>query len=208
MKSHADRKNPRENLEIKFLEGLDDKRKYQLDGVLSADFGFNKIWLEKMKWETCHSFNGDPSWYDVISLIRYCNNIGSRRVISVPLEYFISKENGESDIRIFNASVRGFSQALWGGDARGDNPFFRSLLQASLGLFVMFPDTQLLEFCVIRELGMGVSLAGPREFLEYVTSRSKVEWYIGSSSCRSSELQKFIPRKDRKTAIREEKLKC
>jgi hypothetical protein len=58
----------------------------------------------------------------------------------------------------------------------------------------MFPDTDLLEFCFIRRLGVGVSLAGPREFLEYITSRSKVEWYFNSSSNGFSELQKIIPR--------------
>lgn len=209
MKNYLNKKNLRKTLEIKFFKEIENKKIDQLDGSLLPNNGFNKFWLEKMKWETCHSLNGDPSWYDVISLIRYCNNIGARKIISIPTEYVNSKENKKNDFRIFNASLRGFSQALWGiHDAKNNNPFYDSLHQASLETFVMFPDTDLLEFCFIRELGVGVSLAGPREFLEYITSRSKVEWYINSSSNGFSELQKFIPRKDRKTAIREEKMKC
>lgn len=209
MKNYVDKNNIKRSLEINSLEGLDDKIKYQLDGIILPDYGFDKLWLEKMKWETCQTLDGDPSWYDVISLIRYCNNIGAKKIISIPVEYLVSKKNGRNDFRIFNASVRGFSQALWGiHDAKSDSPFFYSLHQASLEIFAMFPDTELLEFCVIRELGVGVSLAGPREFLEYITSRSKVEWYIKGSSYGLSELKKIIPRNDRKSAIREEKMKC
>jgi hypothetical protein len=63
------------NSEINFCKEIENKKIYQLEGSLLQNNGFNKFWLEKMKWETCHSFNGDPSWYDVISLIRYCNRL-------------------------------------------------------------------------------------------------------------------------------------
>lgn len=84
MKDYVDKKNLRKALEINFFKENENKNIYQLDGSLLPNNGFNKFWLEKMKWEACHSLNGDPSWYDVISLIRYCNNIGARKIISIP----------------------------------------------------------------------------------------------------------------------------
>jgi hypothetical protein len=44
-------KKSKENSEINFCKEIENKKIYQLEGSLLQNNGFNKFWLEKMKWK-------------------------------------------------------------------------------------------------------------------------------------------------------------
>ena len=163
-------------------------------------------WISRKSWKACYSRDGDFDRYEMVSLIRYCKKMKIEKLLAISV-FFIMDKTKAAKARVFDANWIGLCQALWGVDAERHNPEFDDLNLASLEPFLIVPYKEgVCEFILVRELGEGVVLAGPGEFLEYMVSRSRGEWYVGSSLEFRREEKIFKAQKDRKAAIREDKM--
>ncbi|WP_377008950.1 hypothetical protein [Comamonas endophytica] len=191
------------------IEAIDKVERGILDQLEGSVRGFDEVrldWLEPKGWKVCYSREGRFGWSDVVSLIRYCKTKEIEKLLALSI-FFIMEKNS-SKARVFNAGWNGISQALWGVGPQRSVPGFKILDGAWLESFLITPyHDEICEFLLIRDVGEGVVLAGPEDFLEHMVSRSKDDWFMGNSLEFRREEEVFKAQKDRKTAIREEKMK-
>jgi len=193
-------------LEITTVDQVEDEVLNRLEGSVGRFCEVHCDWLKRKGWQVCYSRDGDFETYDMVSLIRYCKRKKIEKMLALSV-FFIMDRQEAAKARVFNATWTGLCQALWGAQSDGNMPMLDALNMASVEPFLIIPDErERCEFILLRELGEGVVLAGPDEFLEYMVSRSKGEWYVGNSLEFRSEEEVFKAQKDRKTAIQDEKM--
>jgi hypothetical protein len=204
---YVDYRGEWQTLKIKAVDQVEKEILNHLEGSVDRSCEVRLDWLARKGWEVCYSHDGGFEYYDMVSLIRYCKKKKIKKMLAISV-FFIRNESDSSKARNFNADWTGLCQALWGVGLQNNMQKFDAFNAACVEPFLIVPLGNIIcEFLLVRDVSEGVVLAGTKEFIEYMVSRSKSKWYVGNSLKFRPKEKRFMAQKDRKAAIREDKYK-